>query len=258
MKRHRALVPLSHDHHHALVEARRLRHAADGPESGAAAAAFLRFFAAETVKHFREEEELLFPLAVGFDEAHEPLVRALLEHQRLHALVAELEARVADGGPVAGEMRELGELLEAHVRHEERVLFPLIERLVAGEALETLSLQTRDARVDSGPLRGRGPLWGAESEDLNATLLAWEPGSGPPEHVNAERDVLVAVLEGSATVTLDGEERRLDPGAAIIIEKGLARRITAGPDGVCYLSVHRRRPPLQISSRTSPPQAAES
>jgi hypothetical protein len=29
MKRHAALVPLSHDHHHALVEARRLRHAAD-------------------------------------------------------------------------------------------------------------------------------------------------------------------------------------------------------------------------------------
>jgi hypothetical protein len=32
----------------------------------------------------------------------------------------------------------------------------------------------------------------------------------------------------------------------MIIEKGRRRRITAGRDGVRYLSVHRRRPPLQI------------
>jgi hypothetical protein len=59
MKRHPALIPLSHDHHRALVEARRLR-AADAPESAAAATAFLRFFADETIPHFRQEEELLF------------------------------------------------------------------------------------------------------------------------------------------------------------------------------------------------------
>jgi hypothetical protein len=88
MKRHPALIPLSHDHHHALVEARRLRRAADTPESAAVATASLRFFAGETVEHFREEEELLFPLVVDFDEARELLVQALLEHQRLHALTA--------------------------------------------------------------------------------------------------------------------------------------------------------------------------
>jgi hypothetical protein len=32
-----------------------------------------------------------------------------------------------------------------------------------------------------------GPAWGAESADLNATLLEWEAGAGPPEHVNDER-----------------------------------------------------------------------
>lgn len=250
MRRHHALVPLSHDHHHALVEARRLRRAADEAAPAAAASAFLRFFAAETVHHFREEEELLFPLAVGFDEAQEPLVQALLEHQRLHALVTELEERLADGRPPADVMRELGELLDAHVRHEERVLFPLIERLVADQTLVALPIDPRDAQAGvPGSPRGPGPLWGAESEDLNATLLAWEAGSGSPEHVNADRDVLVAVLDGWAIVALDGQEQRLDPGAAIIIEKGRARRITAGADGVRYLSVHRRRPLLQIDSQ---------
>jgi hypothetical protein len=47
------------------------------------------------------------------------------------------------------------------------------------------------------------------SADLNATLLAWRPGAGPEEHVNDERDVLVFVVDGSATVTIDGEEDEL-------------------------------------------------
>jgi quercetin dioxygenase-like cupin family protein len=93
-----------------------------------------------------------------------------------------------------------------------------------------------------------GTVWGKASEDLNATLLAWRAGTGPPEHVNHERDVLVFVHEGSATVTVDGEDRLLRAGEAVLIDKGRPRRITAGPAGVRYLSIHRSRPPLQITS----------
>ena len=84
MKRHASLVPLSHDHHHALVEARRLGKAADGTDAARrkAAADFVRFFSTETVRHFREEEEQLFPALVGQEGADERLlVQALLEHQ---------------------------------------------------------------------------------------------------------------------------------------------------------------------------------
>ena len=59
MKRDPSLVPLSHDHHHALVQARRLR---EGAEPGAS---FLRFFSEETIRHFCEEEERLFPALVS-------------------------------------------------------------------------------------------------------------------------------------------------------------------------------------------------
>jgi quercetin dioxygenase-like cupin family protein len=97
-----------------------------------------------------------------------------------------------------------------------------------------------------------GPLWGTETEDLNATLLAWAPGEGASEHVNAERDVLVVVVAGSATVTLDGEEHRVGAGSAVVLEKGRPRSISAGPEGVRYLSVHRRRAPLQVARRTPP------
>jgi quercetin dioxygenase-like cupin family protein len=234
VKRHAALIPFSHDHHHALVEARRLREAAvSGPDPEAAVAAFLGFFAAVNVPHFREEEETLFPLVAGFDDARPLIVEALLDHQRLHALVAELPRSL----DVRASMREIGELLEAHVRREERELFPLIERLAAGR------LQ-RSGRPFAG-----GPVWGQASEDLNATLLVWDAGEGPAEHVNDERDVLVFVVDGSATITIDGEVRDLRPGDAVIVAKGRRRKIAAGYGGVRYLSVHLRRPPLQIQAR---------
>ena len=143
MKRHRALIPLSHDHHHALVEARRLRRAAGGADATGASRAFLRFFAHESVRHFRDEEERLFPMVVDVEETREPIVQALLEHQRLHALAAQLRGFVEDGRDPSDLMSELGALLEAHVRHEERVLFPLIEGTADQAALDRLSTDVR-------------------------------------------------------------------------------------------------------------------
>jgi mannose-6-phosphate isomerase-like protein (cupin superfamily) len=232
MKRHPALIPLSHDHHHALVEARRLRRAADRDDDpSSAASAFVRFFRSSSVPHFREEEEAFFPLVIDVEEARALLVQALLDHQHLHLLVAALEA----GGDIRATMRELGERLEAHVRLEERQLFPLIERVGAAALDEAMATP-----------KGGGPVWGDASEDLNATLLEWRAGVGPPEHVNRERDVLVFVVDGSAKLAIDGEERELVPGEGVIVPKGKRRGITAGRGGVRYLSVHTRRPPLQI------------
>jgi quercetin dioxygenase-like cupin family protein len=91
-----------------------------------------------------------------------------------------------------------------------------------------------------------GPVWGAASADLNATLLEWPPGGGPTEHVNDERDVLYVVLTGSVTLTVDGEAVELAAGEATIVDKGTRRALAAGPDGVCYLTAHIRRGGLEI------------
>jgi quercetin dioxygenase-like cupin family protein/hemerythrin-like domain-containing protein len=255
MKRHAALIPHSHDHHHALVEARRLSRGADGDELDRVDAAerFLAFYAAETIEHFREEEERLFPLVVDKDDAaNELLLRALLQHQRIHALVQRLQEDVAAGSGDAAVMRELGELLQAHVRLEERELFPLIETTVSEQALAAIAIEPREPGAEPqvvdlmGP-SGTGPLWGTRTEDLNATLLAWPTGGGPGGHRNTECDVLLVVLAGQATVTLDDEERLVRAGEAFIVEKGRTRSISAGPEGVRYISVHRRRGPLQIA-----------
>jgi uncharacterized cupin superfamily protein len=93
---------------------------------------------------------------------------------------------------------------------------------------------------------GTGPLWGMASGDLNATLLNWPAGHELAEHVNAELDVLLVVLEGAGVAIVDGCEHALRGGRALLIQKGAARAIRAGDGGIRYLSVHRRRPPLQV------------
>jgi quercetin dioxygenase-like cupin family protein len=94
-----------------------------------------------------------------------------------------------------------------------------------------------------------GPIWGMQSDELNATLLAWPPGEGVAEHVNDHLEVLIVVLGGSARVTLDAEGHELSTGQLLLIPRGRARSVTAGPGGVRYLSVHRRRGPLLPASR---------
>jgi quercetin dioxygenase-like cupin family protein len=188
---------------------------------------------------------LLFPRVFEFEEARELLVQALLvEHQRLHALTARLQQSVSAGGEIKELMRELGELLEAHVRLEERRLFPLIEQLL--EDVTELQPRLRDELEADAPEQSPGSTEGLATDELNVTELSWKAGSGPPEGVSEERDVLVVVLDGSATLIIDGEQRELARGETAIIAKGRKRKITAGADGVRYVSVHRRRSPLQI------------
>lgn len=94
---------------------------------------------------------------------------------------------------------------------------------------------------------GIGPLWGMASSDLNATLLSWPSGHEVAEHVNADLDVLVVVLGGAGTATVDGHPHALAAGSAILVPRGARRRIEAGGDGLRYVSIHRRRGPLQVS-----------
>jgi quercetin dioxygenase-like cupin family protein len=106
----------------------------------------------------------------------------------------------------------------------------------------------RAGAIDLAGGSGRGPLWGLESADLNATLLAWGPGEETPEHANDERDVLLVVVAGSGELVLDGDSHTLGPLRAVLIEKGRRRQIVASAEGIRYLTVHVRRGGLRIGS----------
>jgi hemerythrin-like domain-containing protein len=133
MKRHRALQPLSRDHHHALAVAQRLRRAED---AAAARDAFLEFWQDDGAHHFRIEEEVLLPVAAGWmDPGAEPVVRMLLDHVRIRACARRLEG---EARPALEALHELGGMLERHVRLEEREVFPLIEAAMPEPEAERL------------------------------------------------------------------------------------------------------------------------
>ena len=139
------LQPLTHDHHHALAAARRLRLAADGPDEDSRAesvAKFLDFFNSAALRHFREEEERLLPLVIHEAEAEGSIQRTLLEHVKIHAAIQAMS-----GSRTAGSMRAVARLFEEHIRFEEKVLFPMIESMVGSDGLGGLSLEPRSRGI---------------------------------------------------------------------------------------------------------------
>ena len=101
---------------------------------------FLSFWLEHTAPHFREEEEVLLPAFARYgDPSAQPVVRMLAEHAHLRRMVDDLRQEVARGEPEAATMLALGDLLRQHIRHEEDVVFPLIEAALPEEALAKLA-----------------------------------------------------------------------------------------------------------------------
>jgi quercetin dioxygenase-like cupin family protein len=85
--------------------------------------------------------------------------------------------------------------------------------------------------------------------DLNANLVHLAPGSSMAEHVNREVDVLLVVVAGAGTLRVDGNGVTLDSLTVAHVPKGSTRALVAGDAGLSYLTVHRRRGPLQVQQR---------
>jgi hemerythrin-like domain-containing protein len=138
MKRSEALVSLGHDHHVALEAALRLRRATVD-DLDAAVASFREFWAEHTRRrHFEIEEELLLPALAGDTEWDEMAARIRRDHEQIRAQAGTL-ATVADAN-------SLGQLLNDHVRFEEREAFELLETRLDPDRLAELGAEIRAAR----------------------------------------------------------------------------------------------------------------
>jgi hemerythrin-like domain-containing protein len=159
-RRHDSLIPLSHQHQHALALAviirRRFGMLSDPMEwQNRMIERALKAYEAELRGHFEVEEEVLFPQM----ERYLGPLDLVGELRNEHAALRECIKRLADCPRVTGVIEpsplrlmlldEFSLLLERHVRKEERQLFVEFEkRMPADEALKLgREIESRLARA---------------------------------------------------------------------------------------------------------------
>jgi hemerythrin-like domain-containing protein len=142
MKRSEALQQLSRDHHRALEVALRLRRAGDA-DAAAVRDRFVEFWLEDGAVHFRVEEDVLLPCVAHVVDPSDPaVVRMLTDHIEIRRRATDISAGEA---PSPDELNALGEQLADHVRHEERILFPMIENGLPDEELSRLAQRVEEA-----------------------------------------------------------------------------------------------------------------
>jgi len=142
MKRHKSLFPLSHDHQHGLALALKLKYpkkplsSSTEEEISALKSELADKYENVLRKHFWKEEKYLVP---GFEENN--LMKQMLEeHRKLEGLYNIIVNNTEGWTPEQqrDKLYLFGELLDLHIRFEERELFPMIEKSLSAEQLKEL------------------------------------------------------------------------------------------------------------------------
>lgn len=156
MKRHPSLVPLSRDHHHGLVMARRL--ILGGPSTPRddwplapeeQARRLVAFYESALRPHFEAEEAQVFPLAARQLADGPARVEALVaQHRTMTGMIEALRADPRSETPK--RLAAFGELLRDHIHDEERILFEQMQTECDAEEMEALGVRLA-AGAASGP-----------------------------------------------------------------------------------------------------------
>ena len=94
---------------------------------------------------------------------------------------------------------------------------------------------------------GDGVHWTLEGPgELNVNLVHLDAGHAMGEHANEAVDVVIVVLAGTGRLTIDGRGTALAPHVVAHVPRTSLRSVRADEHGLDYLSIHRRRGPLDL------------
>ena len=147
MLRDKNLIPLSHQHQHALALCVRIERASPIPQADINAwqKEIAHIFQSEIHAHFAAEEHVLFPAAQQFAELQTLVSELISEHEELRQKFAFAVAE----STVPSDISALAQLLSAHIRKEERQLFERMQQLLSNEKLATLGSRLQSALKDT-------------------------------------------------------------------------------------------------------------
>jgi hemerythrin-like domain-containing protein len=171
----RAIDDLEHEHEAILsslkildgIDRQLTTGSAVDPTDLTAFVGFLKEFADKC--HHGKEEGFLFPalVAAGIPEQGGPVGVMLREHAEGRRWIQQLEASIQptlNEAQFSAAARGYGELLRAHIQKENNVLFPMAERALTADQLETLfaAFEDHEAKV----------IGAGRHEQLHETLKA--------------------------------------------------------------------------------------
>jgi quercetin dioxygenase-like cupin family protein len=102
---------------------------------------------------------------------------------------------------------------------------------------------------DSPVLSGARWTLAEPGRQLDANLIHLPAGQRVETHTEPDLDVVLVVVAGGGTIGTPNGDQALADGNIAWLPCGSTRNITAGNSGLSYLTIHRRRPGLQISRR---------
>ena len=138
IKRNVNIVKLSRDHHASLLFCWKIRQGIKYHIEFDRIINYVEYFWNNHLQeHFKEEEKFLFKTFID-----ENVERAIDEHQKIKELIRRLPTEIADKRNEL--LSELAETVNQHVRFEERILFPHLEKKLSGEQLEIIGTQIND------------------------------------------------------------------------------------------------------------------
>ncbi|MCP5064250.1 MAG: hemerythrin domain-containing protein [Ignavibacteriae bacterium] len=134
MKRNENLINLSHEHHDGLVIALRIKKAIDKTEDYNTIVNYILHLWATLKNHFDQEEDN-FLASKNIDQNNELIKRMLDEHQQFEQLVNKLSSKSEN---LKEALSDFSELLNDHIRFEERELFPYVEECLTDNELKQI------------------------------------------------------------------------------------------------------------------------
>ncbi|CAN5625420.1 hypothetical protein BH10BAC5_BH10BAC5_03190 [soil metagenome] len=145
IKRSKAIVEFSRDHHFALLLVWKIR---EGLKKSIEPARIIRyvihFYEVELISHFTEEENILF---TKLPTDNPQRIKAETDHKNINQMIDELKKDTGDNILLV----KFADTLEKHIRFEERDLFNYMQENIPEVVLNEIAslLRTREHEKDT-------------------------------------------------------------------------------------------------------------